>query len=286
MAATLQSIRNRIRSIENTKKMTAAMQLISAVKLSQTERLLAKTAVYRQRLEEMVAHLIVAAEGSGNRFLSPNRGGKLCLCVIVSDSGLCGSYNYNILETARRFIKEQGQENVFVVAIGKKAEAFFRKEGVVVEKGFYDFHGRYKGEKCQEICHYLSSLYTEGRAKAIHVVYTRFGSKFLHKASVVKFLNLEFEPQLGPRHSEFLFEPNATWVLDELLPRYILAKFQRMLVEAFAGEHAARAMAMKSSTDNAKELLEFLVLTRNKVRQANVTRAIIEIASSVEALGR
>jgi F-type H+-transporting ATPase subunit gamma len=185
---------------------------------------------------------------------------------------------------AESFIKSNSDKKIILVCVGKRGASYFSKRGNTPEKIFTDFHGRYNADKCNAISKYLIDMYRDNEVDEAHLVYTRHASKVYQKPVVEKFLNFEFETDKSSRN--ILFEPAPQEILEKLIPRYIANKFKLILLETFTAEHSARAMAMKSATDNAKEILEWLVREYNKMRQTNITRSIIEIVSSAEALGR
>jgi F-type H+-transporting ATPase subunit gamma len=206
---------------------------------------------------------------------------KLCLCLITSDGGLCGSYNDNIIEVAEKFIIDSGAERVSLICVGKKGFNYFKRNDIKILNSYVGLNGRYLDKVSTEVTNELVDTFVSNRACQIYVAYTHFQSALIHKPRIEKFLNIE---RNITSRVEYILEPDLKGILGEILPNYISMKFKLMLMEAFTAEHSARTLAMKSATDNAKELLESLVLLRNKVRQANITQEIMEIISSSEAL--
>ncbi|MDD2679762.1 MAG: ATP synthase F1 subunit gamma [Candidatus Omnitrophica bacterium] len=282
MIQSLKTIKNRIRSIENTKKVTAAMELISVAKLNRIEKPLLALKPYVESLGEIMQKLISDFPQVKHAFLeerlTPER---IALCVITSDSGLCGVYNNNIIRLAEEFIRRQGKEKILLVCIGKKGFNYFKKQGIEISNAYLGVNGRYSEKLCLEIYDKLKSMFISGGASQVHLAYTHFMTALIHKPGVEKFLNLE---RLAKAQKDYITEPGINIILDELIPKYLYMKLKLAILESFTAEHSARTVAMKTATDNAKDLLEGLVLLRNKTRQANITQEIMEIISSSEAL--
>ncbi|MDP3789721.1 MAG: ATP synthase F1 subunit gamma [Candidatus Omnitrophota bacterium] len=282
MSQPLRQIKNRIRTVENVKKVMNAIEMVSVAKLNSINRLLAPILPYTSRLESML-HDLISSEGE---FRSPffekrNDARVSALCVITSDNGLCGMYNYNVARAAEEFIEKKGRDNVKLIVLGKKGLAHFRNRGYKIPHIFIDLHGRYNKPVFDEINSLLTDLFLKNEAGEVYVAYTRIKKGMGQKVSVEKFLNIEAP---GAGHEQYIVEPEFNAVLSDMVPRYIAAKWKLIVLEALAAEHTARSISMKAATDNAKELLESLVLARNKIRQAGITTDIMEIVSAAEAL--
>ena len=281
MAHSLKQIKNRIRSIENTKKVTAALELISVAKLNRIDKLFFAFRPYFSRLEEMINNLSGGQESIESPFFKKHESQEVCLCLITSDTGLCGTYNNNILQAADDFISKQGKDKVKLLLIGKKGFNYFKKSRIEIFNSYIGLNGRYSDEVCTKIKDELVDIFLSGKVGEINIAYTHYTSALLITPVVRKFLAIE---KKEAKPMDYIFEPDKKALIDELIPYYIWARLKSILLEAFTSEHAARTVAMKSATDNAKELLEKLKLERNKVRQANITQDIMEIISSAEAL--
>lgn len=282
MIQTLKTIKNRIRGIENTKKVTAAMELISVAKLNRIEKPLLALRPYVTGLGSIMHNLISSHPGAKQVFLeeipAPR---KTALCVITSDSGLCGVYNNNIIRLAEEFIREQGKEKITLVCVGKKGFNHFRRQDLAISGAYLGANGRFSENLCFEINEKLKKMFISREASRVFIAYTHFKTALIHQPAVEKFLSLQ-RPAFDDR--AYLLEPGINTILDELVPKYLYMKLKLIILEAFTAEHSARTVAMKSATDNAAGLLEGLILLRNKTRQANITQEIMEIISSSEAL--
>ncbi|MFH0858643.1 MAG: ATP synthase F1 subunit gamma [Candidatus Omnitrophota bacterium] len=282
MIQSLKQIKTRIRSTENTKRVTQAMELISVAKLNRIEKGMLSLRPYVAKLGSLIQGLINSQEIGMSSFSEPNLAtDKICLCVITSDSGLCGAYNNNIIRLAEEFISKRSLENINLVCIGRKGFNYFRRKNLNILHTYMGMNGRYTQEIAGGITDKLVDIFVSGKAREVYIAYTHFKTALIHKPMVEKFLNIERIPQ---KETEYILEPDKQAILDEIFPKYICMKLKLIILEAFTAEHSARTVAMKTATDNAGDLLQSLVLWRNKVRQANITREITEIISSSEAL--
>ena len=283
MLQSLKAIKNRIRSIENTRKVTSAMQMISATKLSRLDSRLAQNRPFARKIESILGDLLQGRPVSLNSFLEPRLSQeRIVLCVITADNGLCGVYNNNVIRQTEDFISRYGWDKVKLVIVGKKGWSYFKNYRENIIHSYLGLSGRYSDKICSELLNSLTNLFLSKQADEIYFVYTRFKNALSNQAVVEKFLNINIKP--GGQKKDYIIEPNISRVLEELIPEYLSARVRLTLLESFTSEHASRLVAMRTATENAKELLNSLVLLRNKVRQASITREIIEIVSAAEAL--
>jgi F-type H+-transporting ATPase subunit gamma len=280
----LRPIKNRIRSVESTTKITSALQMISALKLSRTSKMLDGARPYALGLEALLNNLTSSREEFRNIFLEKRpRKEKLALCVVTSDSGLCGMYNNNVISYADDFLRQHNDDTIKLIPVGKKGLNHFKQyAGAQIINTYDGLHGRYSQKECEAIAQYLIKIFLSQEVDEVYVAYTHFQNTLVHKPVIKKFLNIE---RTGGESSDYILEPNIDRVLEELIPKYLCAKMRMILLESFTSEHASRIVAMKAATDNAKELSQQLILLKNKVRQANITQEIMEVVSSSEAVG-
>ena len=283
MLQSLKAIKNRIRSIENTRKVTSAMQMISATKLSRLDSRLVQNRPFARGIESILSNLLLGRQESLNPFLEPRPSGeRIVLCLITADNGLCGVYNNNVIRQAEDFISHYGWDKVKLVIVGKKGWSYFKNYRESILHSYLGLSGRYSDKVCEELLNNLTNLFLSKQADEVYFVYTRFKNALTNQVVVEKFLNIDIKP--GEAKNEYIVEPNISRVMEELIPEYLAARVRLALLEAFTSEHASRLVAMRTATENAKDLLNSLVLLRNKVRQASITREIIEIVSAAEAL--
>lgn len=283
MAESLKAIKNRIRSIESIKKITRAMQMVSLAKLRPCENKLLALRVYLEKLKNLLGCAFAESGKIDNPFLIPalKPPKRIALCVISSDTGLCGTYNQNIFRAAENFIAGRKDLQVSVLAIGRKGFNCFKKKNFSLPLVYVEPQGNYVGLLLEKITSDLTNLFLTGEADEIYLAYCRFVSASRQEVKIEKFLSIDYAPDL---QEEYILEPDAKSLLDEIIPAYISAKMKACLLEAKTSEHAARIISMSEATSNAEELLDNLILLRNKVRQAGITRELIEIISSAEAL--
>jgi F-type H+-transporting ATPase subunit gamma len=283
MALSLRQIKNRIRGIENVKKVTHAMEMISIAKLRAIESKFSSLRQYFQVIENLVkkvgSHTGILDH---QLFQKATKKGTVAVCIITSDTGLCSSYNHNVMRSAEDFMRGFAQENVRVITAGRKGFNHFRAKGYNVIHSFIELHGRFDETVSAVILQKVNDIFLSKAVDEVYLAYTHFESASRHKVMIEKWLPMEFPS--GPMDEAYIFEPEPEKLLDELIPIYVANKFNAVLLDAFLCEHSSRMVAMAEATNNAKDLLEGLTLQRNKLRQANITKEILEIISSAEVL--
>jgi F-type H+-transporting ATPase subunit gamma len=287
----LQDMQKQIESINNTAKMTGAMQTISAVKLSRARERLDRIRPYTDNMQEMMRDV---ARGGGDNPLLVGREevSNIAVCTVTSDRGLAGAFNAQVLRLTMQFRQEQDADIVQVVT-GRKAVEFFRFQRMGIEEVYTGFSDSPSFEKAREIGRRLMQLFQDEEADEVHLVYNQFQSALVQHPTAIRLLPVapegmdeedeEEEDEGGGNPFEFIPEPDE--LLDRLVPKYVETLVFRALYESAAGEHGARMSAMKSATDAAEEMSEDLQQQMNKMRQAAITQEIIEIAAAAEALG-
>ena len=299
--ASLRQIRGRIKSIQNSKQIMRAMQLVSGSKLKRAQDKMQQGRVVVEFLDSLLARVLAAA--SAQRQTARGRkakalthplaiardDGESVLVIITSDAGLCGAYNTNVIQMAEAYLRRDGPDRTPLVFIGKRAHRYFAKRGFTVLDAYLDLAGRPNPAKSEAIGRSLMGRFLSGQVKSVSVLYSQFKSATTYTPTVQPWLPITLSSQdaaPSPRREglDYIFEPSAEHVFADLLPRWALAKFQLILLEAFTSEHSARMIAMKNATDNAEELLGELTMQRNKIRQATITKELSEIVGTVEAL--
>jgi F-type H+-transporting ATPase subunit gamma len=284
-------MQKQIESINNTAKMTGAMQTISAVKLSRARERLDRIRPYTDNMQEMMRDV---ARGGGDNPLLVGREevSNIAVCTVTSDRGLAGAFNAQVLRLTMQFRQEQDADIVQVVT-GRKAVEFFRFQRMSIEEAYTGFSDSPSFEKAREVGRRLMQLFQDEEADEVHLVYNQFQSALVQHPTAIRLLPVapegmdeedeEEEDEGGGNPFEFIPEPDE--LLDRLVPKYVETLVFRALYESAAGEHGARMSAMKSATDAAEEMSEDLQQQMNKMRQAAITQEIIEIAAAAEALG-
>jgi F-type H+-transporting ATPase subunit gamma len=290
----LQDMKRQIQSVDNTAKMTGAMQTISAVKLSRARERLDRIRPYTDNMQQMMRDIASRAGGKNPLLAGREEVRNVAVCTITSDRGLAGPFNAQVLRRTMEFRQEQDADIVQVVT-GRKAVEFFRFGRVSLKEAFTGFSDEPSFEKAQEIGRYLTQLFEDEEADEVHLVYNQFQSALVQRPTVTRLLpaapdDIDEEDEEDGEEGEergapFEFVPDAETILDRLVPKYVETVVFRALFESAAGEHGSRMSAMKSATDAANEMSEDLKQQMNKARQAAITQEIIEIAAAAEALG-
>jgi len=282
MPQSLKAIKGRIKSIQNTRKVTNAMQMISVAKLNRVDKVLFALRPYALALENLLDNLVALQPEGRHPFLVKRSPVKArALCIITSDNSLCGLYNTIVLRVAEDFLVRYGQENVLVSVIGRRGYSFCKSRKIAPQSVYLGLNGRYDAATADKVSSELIGLFLQGKADEVWCAHAHFENVVTLKPSLEKVLPLE------PKRVEarqYIVEPRVEVMLEKVALETIIMKMRRVIAEGFTAEHAARVVAMKAATDNAKELLEVLTLTRNKMRQASITQEILEIISSAEAL--
>jgi len=282
MAQSIKQIKTRIRSVENTKKVTGAMQMISVAKLNRVQNQLLVLRPYALRLESLMHNLAGSSqENLSAYFKKGSPEAPIALCLISSDSGLCGMYNQNVLRIGQEFLEKNNSKKIKLILVGQKALNYFRAGKTQILNSYIGLNAKFNQNFCDKIIVELTNLFLNGQVGSVHLAYTYFENSLVQKATIEQVLSIQ--PRVVAP-VEYISEPDLKSILADLIPQYLKIKMQLVLLEAFISEHAARTVSMKTATDNARDLLEGLVLFRNKVRQARITQDILEITSSAEAL--
>jgi F-type H+-transporting ATPase subunit gamma len=288
-------LRGRIRSVQATKKITRAMELIAASRIVKAQQRVQAAVPYSDTITEVVKDL--AAAGTSNSPLLKGRAeSKTTAYVVISaDRGLCGGYNAGVQRATEGEIKGnvlRGSDYA-VVAVGRKAEGYFRFRGYKIARTFAGFSDNPTYANAKEIGQFVVEQFLAGEFDRVELVYTRFISAGSQEVVQRPLVPLEREATEGGdgkgvdpdgTPADFEFEPDPVTILDTLLPRYVEARIYAALLNAAASEHAFRQRAMKSATDNAEELIKNLSRIMNRARQDSITTEIMEIVGGAEAL--
>ncbi len=287
-------LRRRIKSVESTKKITKAMELIAASRIVKAQQRVAAARPYSEQITEVIRNLAAAGAGLDHPLLKARDDiATIAYVVVTADRGLAGAYNTTVLRTAERAIRRDRAEGreAKLYAIGKKAQGYFRFRGVPVEAAFLGVTDQPRYEQAKEVAEAVTAAFEQGTVDAVEIVYTRFLSVGSQKVVTRRLMpldtsSLEAASQSGAPSTLYEFEPSPAAILERLLPRYAEARLFAAVLDASASEHAARQRAMKSATDNAEELIKDLTRVMNRARQDVITTEIMEIVSGAEALRR
>jgi F-type H+-transporting ATPase subunit gamma len=294
MPAQLRVYRRRIRSVQSTKKITRAMELIAASRISRAQQRVKASKPYAEEITRVIT--AVASQTNVDHPLTSEHENptRAAVLVVTSDRGLAGAYSSNALRTAESLyqtLREEGKESA-IYAVGRKAAGFYRFRNRKIERDFTGFSEQPDYDSAKEVADALIEHFVrptdEGGVDEIHIVFTEFRSMLSQRPVARRILPMVIEetdepPSDGPLPL-YEFEPGAAQVLDALLPRYVESRVFAALLESAASESAARRRAMKSATDNAEELIKSLTRAANSARQAEITQEISEIVGGANAL--
>ena len=287
----LQDLKRQIQSVNNTAKMTQALQTISAIKLNKARAHLDRARPYTDNVEEMMRDIADRAQSDTPLLVGRDEVNNVAICTVTSDRGLAGAFNAQVL---RRSVELRGEQDAEIVQIvtGRKAREFFRFRRMGVEEAYIGFSDSPSYEKAREIGSRLTQLFEGEEADIVYLVYNRFKNALVQQPTATRILPIASEDTDEENEKEgngsdipFEFIPEPEELLKRLVPKYVETLVFRALLESAAGEHGARMTAMKSASDSANEMSEELTMQLNKMRQAAITQEIIEIASAAEAIG-
>ena len=284
-------IRRRIKSVKNTAQITKAMQMVAASKMRKAQQAALAGRPYAALMNEVLEALVAESRDFSHPLVEKRDGGRRCAIIISTDKGLCGGLNSSLMREAAKF----GPDTKFISA-GRKASQFLArtKRALVAEFTYKDAP---LFSEARAISKFAQDLYIKGEVDQVDVLFTRFISTLNQKPEVFQLLPIGQikpvaagigatpEPPSGGGTGEFLFEPSQEQVLGALLPHSLNFQVYQILLEAKASEHSARMVAMKNATDNAKQFIKDLTLEYNKLRQANITKELLEITSAAMAMG-
>lgn len=283
MANTL-DIRRRIRSVRNTQQITKAMKVVAAAKLRRAQERMMAARPYSGALRQVLASLASRAERFDHPLLQQRDEKNILLLVVAGDKGLAGAFNTNAIKAAQAAIRDRGWQNVAVIPIGKKSVDFFRRRAFEIRHQASGIFQALSPDTARDIAQVVIDEFVNERVDAVYAVYNEFKNAASQLLRVERILPLERIEAKEPT-VDYIYEPSPQRILNELLPRHIEFQIYRILLESAAAEQAARMAAMESATKNASEMIEDLTLTYNRVRQASITREIIEIVSGAAAQG-
>ncbi|HTC64073.1 MAG TPA: ATP synthase F1 subunit gamma [Candidatus Saccharimonadales bacterium] len=293
---TLLDFRRRIRSVKNTQQITRAMKFIAAARLRRAQETAVSLRPYASGIREVLRSAMSRIENPEQfPLLAQRPEEKILVLVTAGERGLCGAFNANVLRTAFDFLREKTGKSVEIIAISKKSRDAFRKRQWKIVGEYIDVTSRAELSKAAEIAAEVMKIYESGAADSVYLVYNEFKNVMTQTLRVEKVLPLERSGLGAPQKDvpptaagelvDYIYEQPAEEIFNRLVPRYVEMQIFRMLAESSAAEHAARMTAMESATSNASDVIDALTLHMNKVRQAAITREIIEVVSGAASAG-
>jgi F-type H+-transporting ATPase subunit gamma len=284
--ANTQALRRRIRSVRSTQQITRAMKMVAAARFRRAHERVLEARPYGNALEAVLRSVASRVGPERHPLLEERDERRVTLVVVTSDKGLCGAFNANVLREALHLLRGGRWGQVDLVLIGRKAIEFFRHRGVAPLAVHPDLMSRVGPESAAQLARMLAERFATREADAVYGLANRFRSIIQQKVMLTRLFPLERSAIAGAAPAvDYLYEPSPGVLLDHLLPRFAEFEVLRALLSSQAAEHAARMTAMEAASKNAGELIDRLTLTYNQVRQASITKELIEIVSGAQALG-
>ncbi len=293
MAENLIFLRRRIKSVKNTQKLTKAMKTVAAAKLRRATGELKRSRAYREKISQLLQEAGAKAVLTGQSLLMGNEQGAALLVVIASDKGLCGAFNSHVLrqgEARYRELAADGRE-VMLVTVGTKAGRYFSKRGLEPKKAYNGMLGRLQFADAARLAADLQELFQSGALYSVEFAFSEFVSASKQQFSLRRLFPVEVAsavpvPEAETGAEDYIFEPGADAIFQALLPRYVTAAVYQVLLQSVAAEQVARMVAMDLATRNANDMIKGLTLQLNKMRQAAITKELLEIITATEALNK
>jgi F-type H+-transporting ATPase subunit gamma len=293
--ATLLDFRRRIRSVKSTQQITRAMKFVAAARLRRAQEKVVAARPYARRMLDVLHSAISRVENPSHPLMVRRPEERVLLLVLSGDRGLCGAFNSNVIRKTLEFLRERRQQTLAVIAIGKKGRDALRKRKWSLAAEYINVTTRVEFSQAKEIAAQVIQRYAASEVDAVYAVYNEFKTVLTQKLTLRKLLPIELAPPEAPGHAaaspgappppteaypvDYIYEQPGAEIFGRLLPRYVETQVFAAMLESSASEHAARMTAMDSATNNAAELIEHLTLHMNKVRQAAITKEILEVVS-------
>jgi F-type H+-transporting ATPase subunit gamma len=262
------------------------MEMVAASRMRRAQAAVLAGRPYADKIDDVIAHLAARIQGSEEAthpLLVQRPIRRTGVVLITTDRGLCGSLNTNVIRRATRFMLDEAQGESQLVTVGKKGRDFMIRYGRPVIAEFINYGYRPSVTDVMPIARVVTDEYVSGRMDAVFLIYTDFVNTLIQRPVLYQLLPIKPGEVTGPA-TEYIFEPSAGGVLEQLLPRYVESRLYQGLLESIASEQSAKLVAMRNATQNAKELVQELTLSYNKLRQANITRELTEITGGAAAL--
>jgi len=284
--ATLLDFRRRIRSVKNTQQLTRAMKFVAAAKLRRAQDRVYAARPYARQMLSVLRSAMTRIENPTHPLMARRPEERVLVLVVTGDKGLCGAFNTNVLRRAVGFFREHQAESLSVVSVGKKGRDALRKRTISLVAEYLNVSMHLEFARVKEIADRVIQMYTQNEVDAVYAIYNEFKNVLAQRLLVERLLPIDPEELQGEQGTvegsvavDYIYEQPPAEIFDRLLPRHVTTQVFRVLLESAAAEQAARMTAMESATNNAAELIDQLTLHMNKVRQASITKEIIEVVS-------
>jgi len=282
--ATLRQIRRRINSVKGTQKITKAMKMVAAAKLRRAQENIFQARPYAYKLREVLAGVAAHVNPLRHPLMHVRPPKKVGYVVVTAYRGPCGGFNNNIIQKAEKIIKEDNYENYGLICAGRKGYDFFNRRNYPILDHYTMFFNNLEYAHAQQITDRIIELYIKKELDRIVMIYNEFKSAIQQRIITEQLLPLQPEEIEGGGQIDYIYEPEPLRILDTLIPLHVGIQVWRVLLESSAAEQGARMTAMENATKNAGEMIESLTLYYNRVRQASITKELLEIVGGAEAL--
>ena len=296
--ANLKEVRNRITSVGSTMQITSAMKMVSAAKLKRAQDAVTQMRPYANKLTAILQNLSGSLDTSENKYARDTDGDNVLLILISSNRGLAGGFNANVIKKAWSMIRNEyhGSSKVSVLCVGKKADDAFKRtehriHGTDLPHHLNELFDKLSFENVAPIAEKIMQAFANNQFDRVYLVYNQFKNAAVQLTVAERFLPIdssalqtEIKGEKSKTKTDYIFEPNQEYIVNELIPKSLKIQFYKALLDSVASEHGARMTAMHKATDNAKEMLRSLKISYNKARQAAITNEILEIVGGAEAL--
>jgi F-type H+-transporting ATPase subunit gamma len=284
--ATLKAIRRRIGSIRNTQQITKAMKMVSAAKLRRAQEAVLQARPYAEKMATLLENLSARVSAEAHPLLMGREEKRVHLLLLTSDRGLCGGYNANLIRAAEGFIRSHGPEIVIHLSlVGRKGADYFRRRKAEITDRYLNVWTSPPEELAAELAEKMIGRFLREESDGAYILYSHFRSALSQVPTLEKLIPVAAEEEgTEGQPTDYLFEPGVEALLSSLLPKVVEMGIYRALLEASASEHGARMTAMDAATTNAAEMIGSLTLQMNRARQASITKELLEVVSTAEAL--
>ena len=295
----LLDIRRRVRAVKSTQQITKAMKMVAASRLRRAQERIQQARPFANQMSRVLSSLAARVDPSAHPLLDdrtePKAGGRVLLLVVTADRGLCGSFNTNVIKGAGNFITDQAGRQVALGLIGRRGRDFFARRGFEVKYEQINLFAQLKYANAQEIARAAIDAFVDGEVDSVFLAYNEFKSVMVQRLAIEQLLPIPRAALMAPGEADahgagraptidYLYEPKPEELFKHLLPTHVEVQIFRALLESNAAFYAAQMTAMDAATRNSGEMIEALTLYMNKVRQAAITREIIEVVSGAQAL--
>jgi F-type H+-transporting ATPase subunit gamma len=280
--------RRRIRSVKNTQQITKAMKMVSAAKLRRAQDRVIAARPYAAQMRELLANLTQAAQSdeaaSESVWLAKREPKNIDVVLMTSDKGLAGAFNSNLIKASERFTAEHPEAKIYLSLVGRKGRDYYRRRSAPIIGEFVNILAKPAYADAGDVAREIIRRYREGETDAVYIINNDFKSVMTQTLSVNQLLPVDLPPEdIAAPTRDYIYEQPPLLMLERLMPRYVEVAIFRAMLETGAAEHAARMTAMDSASSNARDVIEALTLYMNRVRQAAITKEIIEVVSGAAA---